>query len=393
MVIGLTHLQPIVALDRRHSHPDHAAAAQLHRRDLSDRRRRDRAWTDHLAASRSDYPGLRRRCRAVLLGAVGSPSISWTHGSTKTSRVSAKVKKQAVPKASRSQGRRRPPRHRHKPAKGKWVYGFGGGKAEGKADMRNLLGGKGANLAEMANLGLPVPPGFTITTEVCTYYYANDKQYPKELTAQVEEALAAGRPDHRQDLRRQDQSAAGLGALGRARLDAGHDGHRAQSRPQRRDRRGAGEEIRRPRASPTTATGASSPCIPTWCSASSIIISRKCSTDHKERQGYRLDTDLTADDWAELVERYKKRVRGGARQAVSAGPARAAVGRDRRGVRFLDESARQHLSPPAQHSGKLGHRGQCAGHGVRQYGRDLARPASPSRAIRRPARRSSTANS
>ena len=55
----------------------------------------------------------------------------------------------------------------------KWVYNFGDGAAEGSADMRNLLGGKGANLAEMCNLGLPVPPGFTITTEVCTYYYAN----------------------------------------------------------------------------------------------------------------------------------------------------------------------------------------------------------------------------
>ena len=54
---------------------------------------------------------------------------------------------------------------------GKWVYSFGDGKAEGQSYMRNLLGGKGANLAEMSNLGLPVPPGFTITTEVCTYYY------------------------------------------------------------------------------------------------------------------------------------------------------------------------------------------------------------------------------
>jgi pyruvate,orthophosphate dikinase len=56
------------------------------------------------------------------------------------------------------------------PVPGKWVYSFGDGKAEGKARMRDLLGGKGANLAEMANLGLPVPPGFTITTEVCTYF-------------------------------------------------------------------------------------------------------------------------------------------------------------------------------------------------------------------------------
>src|SRR3984893_9393142 len=77
-----------------------------------------------------------------------------------------------------------------KPAKGKWVYAFGGGKAAGRASMRNLLGGKGAGLAEMAHLGLPVPPGFTITTEVCTHFYDNGKTYPKVLKAQVDAALA-----------------------------------------------------------------------------------------------------------------------------------------------------------------------------------------------------------
>ena len=71
----------------------------------------------------------------------------------------------------------------------KWVYSFGSGKAEGQADMRNLLGGKGANLAEMGNIGLPVPPGFTVTTEVCTHYYANERSYPADLTDQVEKAL------------------------------------------------------------------------------------------------------------------------------------------------------------------------------------------------------------
>jgi pyruvate, orthophosphate dikinase len=72
----------------------------------------------------------------------------------------------------------------------KWVYGFGDGAAEGGADMRNLLGGKGANLAEMSSLGLPVPPGLTITTEVCTHYYANGQTYPGELKVEVEAALA-----------------------------------------------------------------------------------------------------------------------------------------------------------------------------------------------------------
>src|SRR5690606_38066064 len=71
----------------------------------------------------------------------------------------------------------------------KWVYSFGGGDSEGNAELRNLLGGKGANLAEMASIGLPVPPGFTITTEVCTHF-TKGGSYPEELDAQVRQALA-----------------------------------------------------------------------------------------------------------------------------------------------------------------------------------------------------------
>ncbi len=71
----------------------------------------------------------------------------------------------------------------------KYVYFFGADQTEGNAKMKNLLGGKGANLAEMANLGIPVPPGFTITTEVCTYFYKNNKTFPSELEGQVNEAL------------------------------------------------------------------------------------------------------------------------------------------------------------------------------------------------------------
>ncbi|HID23118.1 MAG TPA: pyruvate, phosphate dikinase, partial [Planctomycetaceae bacterium] len=71
----------------------------------------------------------------------------------------------------------------------KYVYFFGGGAAEGRADMRELLGGKGANLAEMANLGIPVPAGFTITTEVCTHFMKTNGQYPDGLKEQVEQAM------------------------------------------------------------------------------------------------------------------------------------------------------------------------------------------------------------
>src|SRR5512139_1472301 len=79
------------------------------------------------------------------------------------------------------------------PSMAKYVYFFGGGKADGNESMKELLGGKGANLAEMAGhpgLRLPVPPGFTITTEVCTHYYKHHRSYPKELRAEVNAAMA-----------------------------------------------------------------------------------------------------------------------------------------------------------------------------------------------------------
>ncbi len=72
----------------------------------------------------------------------------------------------------------------------KYVYTWGNKKADGDGSMKALLGGKGANLAEMTRIGLPVPPGFTISTEVCTYFYANKRSYPKELQAQMEAGVA-----------------------------------------------------------------------------------------------------------------------------------------------------------------------------------------------------------
>src|SRR5213082_3921835 len=72
----------------------------------------------------------------------------------------------------------------------RYVYYFGDGHADGTGKMKPLLGGKGANLAEMTRIGLPVPPGFTISTEVCTYYYANKRTYPKQLQAQIQSGIA-----------------------------------------------------------------------------------------------------------------------------------------------------------------------------------------------------------
>ena len=98
-----------------------------------------------------------------------------------TPREAATVAKRRAAKPRREDAPRKPARGADAPSK--YVYFFGGGKADGRADMKNLLGGKGANLAEMAGLGLPVPPGFTISTEVCTDYYAHGRSYPPALRA------------------------------------------------------------------------------------------------------------------------------------------------------------------------------------------------------------------
>ena len=115
---------------------------------------------------------------------------------------------------------------------------------DGTADMKDLLGGKGANLAEMASLGLPVPPGFTITTEVCTAYYANGRTLPDGLKDEAEAALAEIGTAVGAKFGDRGLAAARVGALGRARLDARHDGHHPQPRPQRRDGEGPRRQVR-----------------------------------------------------------------------------------------------------------------------------------------------------
>ena len=224
----------------------------------------------------------------------------------------------------------------------KWVYSFGAGHNEGRADMRDLLGGKGANLAEMATLGLPVPPGFTITTEVCTAFYDNDRKYPGRARRRGRaRRCAASSRRSGQRFGDAEQAAAGLGALRRPRLDARHDGHRAQPRPQRRDRRRPGRRVR------TTALrlGQLPPLRPDVRRGRArrrrTTASRRSSSRPSSSRGVTEDTELAAEDWQRVVDGFKDIVRGRDRQAVPAGPAAAALGRDRRGVRLLDEPARR----------------------------------------------------
>jgi len=185
-----------------------------------------------------------------------------------------------------------------------WVYGFGGGSADGDASMKNLLGGKGANLAEMSSLGLPVPPGFTITTEACVHYYAHGETYPADLAAQVQAGLAkveqitgkrfgdAGNPllvsvrsgarasmpgmmDTVLNLGLNDETVEGLAALSG-------------------DRRFAFDSYRR--------------FITMY---SNVVLGlghdlfEEVLDDHKDRLGVTVDTDLDAGDWEKVVADYK----------------------------------------------------------------------------------------
>ena len=189
----------------------------------------------------------------------------------------------------------------------KFVYRFGGGNAEGKAGMKALLGGKGANLAEMANLGLPVPPGFTLTTEVCTGFYGNNRQYPDGVKEQVAVALAEvatlvgasfgdpvrpllvsirsgarasmpGMMDTVLNLGLNDQTVEGLASLSK-------------------DRRFAYDSYRR------------------FIGMYSDVV---LGVDHaefedilegfKDLKGYALDTEISADEWLALIVRYKAKV-------------------------------------------------------------------------------------
>src|SRR5438874_12170636 len=101
---------------------------------------------------------------------------------------SARKQSRSIGLKSRSQAGTKVPQKKKKTPR--YVYYFGDGKAEGAGTMKALLGGKGANLHEMTRIGLPVPPGFTITTEVCSYFYDHNRAYPKQLEAQLAAAMA-----------------------------------------------------------------------------------------------------------------------------------------------------------------------------------------------------------
>ena len=189
-----------------------------------------------------------------------------------------------------------------------WVYSFGGGKADGSAAMKNLLGGKGANLAEMSSLGLPVPPGFTLTTDVCTHYTENSSTYPDDLKEQVISALASV------------EKIMGLkfGEPGNALLVSVRSGARA-SMPGMMDtvlNLGLNDETVEGLA---VASGDERFAFDSYRRFlqmyGDVVLGvdhhmfEDLLEDHKDRRGVHLDTELGAGDWRELVVAYKEMVK------------------------------------------------------------------------------------
>ena len=190
----------------------------------------------------------------------------------------------------------------------KWVYTFGDGAAEGRADMKNLLGGKGANLAEMSSLGLPVPPGFTITTEVCTAFYANNRNYPEGLREEAAKALKTvetqvgrkfGDPKNPLLVSVRSGARASMPGMMDTVLNLGLNEQTVSGlAEQSGDARFAYDSYRR--------------FIQMY---SDVVL----GVDHyhfeeildlyKEGHGYTLDPELSADDWKVLIEAYKAKVK------------------------------------------------------------------------------------
>ncbi|MES2896465.1 MAG: pyruvate, phosphate dikinase [Pseudomonadota bacterium] len=191
--------------------------------------------------------------------------------------------------------------------KSRWVYSFGGGGADGDASMKNLLGGKGANLAEMSSLGLPVPPGFTITTEACVHYYANERRYPDDLKEQVAAGLATvekltgkvfGDPSNPLLVSVRSGARASMPGMMDTVLNLGlNDETVAGLAKLSGDKRFAFDSYRR--------------FIQMY---SNVVLDldhhmfEEILDEHKERLDVTVDTALTADDWEKVVTDYKAAV-------------------------------------------------------------------------------------
>jgi len=189
----------------------------------------------------------------------------------------------------------------------KWVYSFGGGQAEGNTAMKNLLGGKGANLAEMASLGLPVPPGFTLSTDVCTSFYDNGNKYPDDLSTQTDDGLKIiekitgklfGSSSNPLLLSVRSGARASMPGMMDTVLNLGLNDETVEGLAKLSgDRRFALDSYRR---------------FITMYSDVVLGVHHHTFEDileiYKDNQGYNFDTELSSDDWAVIIDKYKTAV-------------------------------------------------------------------------------------
>ena len=275
----------------------------------------------------------------------------------------------------------------------KWVYVFGDGAAEGRAGDRNLLGGKGANLAEMCSLGLPVPPGFTITTEVCNAYYANERAFP---------GRAQGRGGGARSATSRGIAGRNFGDPKNLLLVSVRSGARA-SMPGMMDtvlNLGLNDETVEALAADSGDARFAYDSYRRFIQMYSDVvlgldheIFEEILEDEKGRLGLELDTEFSAEQWRHVIGLYKEKVEEELGKPFPQDPHEQLWGAI--GAVFSSWMNTRAITYRRLHDipGKLGHRGQRAGHGVRQYGRDLGDRRRLHPQSRRPARSCSTANS
>ncbi len=265
--------------------------------------------------------------------------------------------------------------------KTKYVYFFGDGKADGNGKMKELLGGKGANLGEMANIGLPVPAGFTITTEVCTYFYAHDKSYPPELKEQVAESLK----------KVEKAMGAEFGSTTNPLLLSCRSGAR-ESMPGMMDT--------------ILNIGLNDEAVKTLAKASGnerfaydsyrrlmqmygeVVMGMKPEKkedpdyfehmleEKKHKVGVTFDNELSAEHLKELVAEFKAKVKEVTGKDFPTDPVRAALGSGRSRVHKLGQRPCGRLSPRLRHSARVGHSHATCRRWSSATWATIARPAS-----------------
>ena len=257
-----------------------------------------------------------------------------------------------------------------------YVYFFEEGKADGNAKMRALLGGKGANLAEMAQLDIPVPPGFTITTDICTYYYQHSGEYPLELKGEVEEAVHKlegimgrkfGDPENPLLVSVRSGAALSMPGMMDTVLNLGLNDHTVLGLiKQTGDERFAYDCYRRFIAMYGDVVLGLKPQSKDEHDPFDELIE-----EMRKKRGVEFDNQLSASDLKELVERYKALIRGTQKGGIPARSLGSALGNHHCGFRIVEQSFSDRISRDQQHSGYHGHGRERAIHGIREYGRGL----------------------